>query len=87
MGFELQLADTILRLRNDHLDHQIAEITHQAAQPGTPDEKKLEFLQTRQGLRESKRGALAPRVVDDPPPESDVSPGAEPGGDFTEVDE
>jgi len=71
LGFELQLADTILRLRNEHLDRRIAEITQQAAQPGIPDGKKLELLKTRQGLRESKRGALAPRVAADPPPEAD----------------
>jgi DNA primase len=70
-NLEQQLADTILRLRNEHLDRQIADITQQAAQPGIPDEQKLEFLQTRQGLRESKRGALAPRMTAGPPPESD----------------
>jgi len=70
-NLEQQLADTILRLRNEHLDRQIAEITQQAAQPGIADEQKLELLKTRQGLRESKRGALVPRVADDPAPETD----------------
>ncbi len=55
---EQQLADTLLRLRNEHLDRQIAEITQQAAQPGIPDERKLELLQRRQGLREDKRAGL-----------------------------
>ena len=73
-NLEQQLADTVLRLRNEHLDRQIAEITQQAAQPGIPDEQKLELLQTRQGLRESKRGALAPRVTLHPGPESDYPP-------------
>lgn len=60
MGFEQQLADTILRLRNEHLDRQITDITQQAAQPGIPDAQKLELLQTRQGLREYKRAGLSP---------------------------
>ena len=59
-NLDQQLTDTILRLRNEYLDRQIAVITQQAAQPGIPDEKKLELLQARQGLRESKRAALAP---------------------------
>jgi len=86
-NLEQQLADTILRLRNEHLDRQIAEITQQAAQPGIADEKKLELLQTRQGLRENKRTGLVPRVASAPVPESDISPDEQPGGDFTEVDE
>lgn len=73
-NLEQQLADTILRLRNEHLDRQIGDITQQAAQPGVPDERKLELLQTRQGLREFKRTALAPRLVEEPPQESDFLP-------------
>ena len=70
-NLEQQLTDTILRLRNEQLDRQIAEITQQAAQPGIPDETKLELLKTRQGLREFKRTALAPKIIDAPAPDAD----------------
>ncbi len=73
-NLEQQLTDTILRLRNEQLDRQITEITQQASQPGTPDEKKVELLQVRQGLRETKRTALAPRMSSPPQPLPDFEP-------------
>jgi len=57
---EQQLADVILRLRNEYLDREISKTTQKANRPDIPDEKKLELLRIRQELRDYKRAALEP---------------------------
>jgi len=57
---EQQLADVILRLRNEHLDREVAAILQQAAQPDLPDEQKVELLHHQQELRAQKRSSLTP---------------------------
>jgi DNA primase len=57
---EQQLADVMLRLRNEHLDRQIAGILQQASQPDISDEHKVELLQAQQEFRAQKRSVLLP---------------------------
>ncbi len=52
---ETQLADVILKLRNQALDRQIAALVQKAAQPEISDEMKLELLREQQTLRAQKR--------------------------------
>jgi DNA primase len=55
---ETQLADVVMKLRNQFLDRQIAALTQRAGQPGVLDEQKVEILREQQELRARKRGAL-----------------------------
>ncbi|MSU57343.1 MAG: DNA primase [Pedosphaera sp.] len=55
---EQQLADVVLRLRNLHLDRQIAALTHQISQPETGDAQRMEFLRQQQELRQLKKQPL-----------------------------
>ncbi len=53
-----QLLELAARLRNACLDRQIAAVRHEASQPETPDERKLELLRLQQQLREAKKAPL-----------------------------
>jgi DNA primase len=55
---ETQLADVILKLRNQFLDRQIASLTQKASQPEISDAEKIELLQEQKKLREQKRAPL-----------------------------
>ncbi len=55
-----QLADLVLRLRNQSLDRQIAALVHRASQPATADAERLELLRQQQHLRSLKQQPLAP---------------------------
>ena len=55
-----QLADIVLRLRNQFIDRQITEITRRSAEPELTDETRLELLHEQQALRQLKRQPLAP---------------------------
>ncbi len=57
---ELQLADLILKLRNQFLDRQITALTQKISQPQTDDVEKLSLLREQQKLKEQKRTPLAP---------------------------
>jgi hypothetical protein len=58
---ETQLADVILKLRNQYLDRQIAALTQRTAAPELSDAQKIEFLQAQKKLREQKASPLAER--------------------------
>jgi hypothetical protein len=53
-----QLADVVLRLRNQFLDRQIAGLMQRANQPETGEGERLELLRQQQELRARKRGVL-----------------------------
>jgi hypothetical protein len=53
-----QLADVILKLRNQFLDRQIVAVTQKAGLPEIPDDEKLELLHERNKLREIKKSPL-----------------------------
>lgn len=55
---EMQLADVILKLRNQCLDRQIAALTQKASQPGIGDVEKVEILREQQKMRAQKREPL-----------------------------
>ena len=54
-----QLADVILKLRNQFLDQQIAAVTQKAGLPEISDAEKIELLHEQKKLREQKRSQLA----------------------------
>jgi len=56
---EIQLADMVLKLRNQFLDRQIGALTQKISQPETNDTQKLEFLQEQQRLKLQKRLPLS----------------------------
>ena len=56
---ETQLADMLLKLRNQFLDRQIGALTQKISQPETQDAQKLEFLQEQQRLKQQKRLPLS----------------------------
>jgi DNA primase len=60
---EQQLADVVLRLRNQHLDQQIAALDQRMSQPEASDDKKMEMLHEQQRLKQNKRQPLAPLVA------------------------
>jgi len=60
---QTQLADVILKLRNQALDRQIATLTQQISLPETGDEAKLAALRELQQLRERKRTPLTARAA------------------------
>ena len=55
---ETQLADVILKLRNQFLDRQIAAVTQKAGLPEISDTERIELLQRQKKLREQKTGPL-----------------------------
>jgi hypothetical protein len=56
-----QLADVILKLRNQYLDRQIAALTQRTASPEISDAQRVDLLQARNKLREQKTSPLAER--------------------------
>jgi DNA primase len=56
---EKQLADVVLKLRNQFLDRQIAAVTQKAGLPEISDTEKIELLHEQKKLREQKRSQLA----------------------------
>jgi len=55
-----QLADIVLKLRNQHLDRQLTQLTQRASQPGLSEDAAIEILREQQALRNLKRKPLAP---------------------------
>ena len=55
---ETQLADVIVKLRNQYLDRQIAALTQKTALPEYSDAQKIDMLQTQKKLREQKASPL-----------------------------
>jgi DNA primase len=53
-----QLADVVLKLRNQFLERQIAMFTQKASQPGISDAEKIGLLHERDKLREQKLATL-----------------------------
>jgi DNA primase len=60
---EQQLADVVLKLRNQFLDRQITSLTQKAGQPEISDAKKIGLLQEQKKLREQKRLPLFAQSV------------------------
>ena len=54
-----QLADVVLKLRNQFFDRQITALTQKASQPEISEAQKLELLHKQQKLREQKRALLS----------------------------
>ena len=57
---EQQLADVVLKLRNQFLDRQIVTLTQKVSQPEMDETKRIELLREQQALRERKRAPLTP---------------------------
>ncbi len=55
-----QMADLLLRLRNQSLDKQVAALIHRASQPETTDTEKVDLLRQQQEFRLLKRQPLQP---------------------------
>ncbi len=55
-----QLADVVLRLRNQFVDQQMAALTQQLSQPGISDAQNMELLQQLQQWRQYKKQPLGP---------------------------
>ena len=55
-----QLADMILKWRNQFLDRQMAELMQKASLPEVPDEEKIQLLQEQKRLRALKASPLTP---------------------------
>ena len=55
---EKQLADVVLKMRNQFLDRQIAAVTQKAGQPEISDAEKIQLLQGQKKLREQKATPL-----------------------------
>jgi DNA primase len=55
----VQLADIVLRLRNQFIEREIAALTQRAAQPDLGDADRLALLQRQAELRQLKRSPLA----------------------------
>lgn len=57
---EVGLADTLVRLRNLHLDSRLGDVTRTLADPALEDGERLALLQEMQQLRVAKRMGLTP---------------------------
>lgn len=55
---EQQLADISLKLRNQYIDKQMAELLHRTSQPEVNDTERLDLLRQREALRRSKQQPL-----------------------------
>ncbi len=55
---EIQLADVVLKLRNQFLDRQIASLVQKLSQPQISEIEKIESLREQIKLREQKRAPL-----------------------------
>ena len=62
---EKQLADIVLKLRNQFLDRQIAALTQKIVSPEISDAQKIELLQAQKKLREQKPSPLVERPPTD----------------------
>ncbi len=60
-----QLIDTVLKLRNQTIDRQMADLLHRVNQPGLSDADRAKLLHERLALRTAKIGPLQPRVSDE----------------------
>jgi len=60
---ETQLADVVLKLRNQFLDRQIAGLTQKTASPEISDAERIELLQCQKRLREQKAAPLVSLVA------------------------
>ena len=56
---ETQLADVVLKLRNQFLDRQIAALTQKIGQPATDEAERVRLLQAQQQLKVQRRSPLA----------------------------
>ena len=56
---EQQIADVVLKLRNQFLDRQIAELTRKASQPELSDAERAGLLREQQQLRQRKQTGLS----------------------------
>jgi DNA primase len=57
---ETQLADVMLKLRNQFLDRQIGALTQKISQPEIRDDDRIVLLREQMKLKEQKRAPLAP---------------------------
>ncbi|HEV2694034.1 MAG TPA: DNA primase [Verrucomicrobiae bacterium] len=57
---ETQIADVVLKIRNQFIDQQILGLTQKVGLPETADEVQMECLHEQQRLRQWKRSPLAP---------------------------
>ena len=57
---ETQLADVVLKLRNQFFDRQIATLTQKISQPQTGNDERLALLREQMKLKEQKRLPLSP---------------------------
>ena len=55
-----QLGDIVLKLRNQNIDRQLAQLTQRASQPDVSEAVGLELLREQQALRQLKRQPLSP---------------------------
>ena len=55
-----QVADLVLRLRNQFIDREIAALGQRAGQPELPEPERLDLLRRQQELRLAKRQPLQP---------------------------
>jgi DNA primase len=53
-----QLTDIVLRLRNQFIDRQIAELMRATSQPGIDHQQQVEYLRRQQALRQQKQQPL-----------------------------
>ena len=73
---EQQLTDVLLRLRNQHFDREISQLTHEASQPDTDETRRHDLLRRQQELRQAKRQPLVPPKPPSASPDSDPQPEA-----------
>ncbi len=57
---QIQLADVVLKLRNQFLETLIADLTHQISQPELSDETRVNLLREQQQVKSLKRLPLQP---------------------------
>jgi DNA primase len=55
---ETQIADVVLKIRNQFIDQQVMALTQKISHPEAADEARMEFLHEQQRLRQVKRSPL-----------------------------
>lgn len=55
-----QLADVVVRLRNQYIDREVMSLIHQANQPETDESTRVALLRKQQELRQLKRQPVSP---------------------------
>jgi len=55
---ETQIADVVLKIRNQYIDQQVIALTQQISHPEATDEARMELLHEQQRLRQQKRSPL-----------------------------